>query len=232
MTDLKYASAKLLKGLGARSVGHDRYSIEAKVYSIAEIDELTNAIVAGAPWPRAIGAERKEQFSLENGEFSSVANNPGESDRIMAIVGAAHLEGVLEEIIAARLPVLDVDLRKKLFSALGGGILATFASRVHMARALGIVDGDAYEELKLIAKIRNAFAHQVGVASFDNPVVVKMTDGLKLYRRHVANRSESQPVREFDDSPRRQFGYAVHYLSHHLLWNAAKGEVFGGSIVQ
>lgn len=89
-----------------------------------------------------------------------------ESDRACAVLGAAHLDFLLGKAIENNLPnvqdVADGLLRNPKAP------LATFSARIDLAYALGIIDNDTRDDLNNIREIRNDFAHQVQVHSFDD----------------------------------------------------------------
>lgn len=81
-----------------------------------------------------------------------------ESDRSVAIVGAAWVE---EALLAALLSCLDSHekAKKRLFSV--NGALGTFAARVDLARMVGMITDPIWRDLDKIREVRNIFAHRV-----------------------------------------------------------------------
>ena len=77
----------------------------------------------------------------------------GESDRSAALLAAALLDAQLEDLFRARLK--HHQDRLLVFD----GPLASFWSRIKMARALDWIDGDVERDLDVIRDIRNRFAH-------------------------------------------------------------------------
>jgi hypothetical protein len=82
---------------------------------------------------------------------------------------AAHLESELTAAIESTLPRLTQDQRYELFEQ--DGPLATFARKIAMASALGIIGPKAKENFRLIQHVRNAFAHHRIPIEFSTPEV-------------------------------------------------------------
>lgn len=103
--------------------------------------------------------------------------NPAGDPRTIAILGCAYMEGCLQEAITANLPGSNAELRKKLFT--GTGPLSTVAARIDLAKAMGILGANTHHNCVSIARIRNRFAHNYKIHSFDNPEVAKLVDELR-----------------------------------------------------
>src|SRR5688500_8611921 len=85
------------------------------------------------------------------------------SDRAVAIVGVALLDEKLRQALEAVFdPTLSTHDRAELFEG-PAAPLGTYASRTRMARALGWFRDDFQEDLRLLGRIRNRFAHQLAV---------------------------------------------------------------------
>lgn len=82
----------------------------------------------------------------------------GESDRAVAIVGAAWIEEALSDSITSFLQAHE-ESHKRLFR--GGAPLATFSSKIDLSRLLGIVSDTIWADLHRIRDIRNEFAHHI-----------------------------------------------------------------------
>ena len=77
----------------------------------------------------------------------------GESDRSVALLAAALLDAQLESLFRAR-------LKHHQDRLLGfDGPLASFSTRIRMARALDWIDEEVERDLDVIRNIRNRFAH-------------------------------------------------------------------------
>ena len=97
-------------------------------------------------------------------------------DREVAITAAAYCETYLADILKSKMPGLDHKLGKKIFGS--GGALGPASARYDMARALNIVIPATHKDLGRIATIRNRFAHNIAVDSFDHNMVRDLVDKL------------------------------------------------------
>lgn len=91
------------------------------------------------------------------------------TDRSCIIVAAAYLDDLLRLLLEAFLvkggKVKDSDLYD------GNGPLSTFSSRIKLSYKLGLISEYECVEIEKVRKIRNSFAHQVLITSFDNDKV-------------------------------------------------------------
>lgn len=78
------------------------------------------------------------------------------SDRSAAIIGAAMVDEVVRDSIAAKFHVSD---DKSLPLLAPEGPIGSYGARIRLAYALGIIGPIAYADLACIGKIRNKFAH-------------------------------------------------------------------------
>ncbi|WP_119304963.1 MltR family transcriptional regulator [Dongia deserti] len=101
-----------------------------------------------------------------------------ETDRGLALVGAAVIDEKLEQTLRAFFRD-DEDLADRLLKAEKQGPLSSFAVRADAALALGLLVPFEYDEIKLIAKIRNRFAHQRHGTTFKSPEIVKLCAKLR-----------------------------------------------------
>ena len=87
----------------------------------------------------------------------------GESDRGLALAGAAMLDDALEVLLKARL----LDKPKAVTSIVGlDRPLGTFSSRIKATYLLGLLEETEFRDLELIRKIRNDCAHNRGDVDF------------------------------------------------------------------
>lgn len=120
----------------------------------------------------AMGDWYQTYEQLSNEQFTVLGLHDQTEDRVVAIVATAHLEIMLYRLLKVALPAADAALRKALFDDVSGnGPLRTLGNRAMMARALGLLENVYYKEIRLIAKVRNIFAHQMSISSFDHPSI-------------------------------------------------------------
>jgi hypothetical protein len=94
----------------------------------------------------------------------------GESDRACAIIASANVEHYLLDLIETMfIPLGDNDKNDLLFSP--GATLGSFASRIDIAYALGLITPAQKSDLTTIKKLRNAFAHAVKDVRFADTII-------------------------------------------------------------
>lgn len=88
-----------------------------------------------------------------------------ESDRGCALMAAAFIEEKLGEL----LQLFCVD-NKKIYERLfeNNGALATFSSKIDLAFLLGLIPKNIFDDLQLLRKIRNDFAHNSSHITFES----------------------------------------------------------------
>lgn len=101
-----------------------------------------------------------------------------ESDRTAAIVAAQFVEYALQKAIENYL--VKGFSEKEIFDG-PGAPLGTFAAKIAMASALGIIRREECEDLDTIRAIRNAFAHSMIHIAFTDGPVADLVDTLHGY---------------------------------------------------
>jgi hypothetical protein len=97
-------------------------------------------------------------------------------DRAIVILGASFLDYTLEHILLGFFPIDEKEV-----DALMNQPLGTFANRVRMSYCSGLIDKVIKDDLKLIGKIRNKFAHDLD-ASFEDDQVIIWCKQLKWHK--------------------------------------------------
>src|SRR4051812_21256128 len=83
-----------------------------------------------------------------------------ESDRAAVVIGAAHLDAFLMNVLVAFfLPGAKDPEKDELFGSGPTAPLSSFAARTDVARRLGLINDEFAHGLRIIRKIRNEFAH-------------------------------------------------------------------------
>jgi len=120
-----------------------------------------------------------------------------ESDRGCALFAAAYLDTALEGLFRAS--VLEgKKIEEELFE--GSSPLATFSGRIRLAYYLGLISAEFRADLETIRKIRNDFAHDATVLSFDTQSIADRCRTLGF------------SYQEADARPRAHFTAAVSRL--------------------
>jgi len=162
-------------------------------------------------------AERYFEFLDILREFDKLFTFNEKDDRNIVIMGASFLEMALMHVLRAFLPEDDKEV-EKLFNS-SNGALATFSSKISMAYALGLMDKIVKDDLHLIRKIRNEFAHNL-VVTFDDK---KIADWCKSLQWHKEAMLRQPPP---DATIRDLFQVGVHQVIAHLhgCISIARGE--------
>lgn len=131
-----------------------------------------------------------------------------QTDRGVAIIGAAYVDLVLRDAIATRL-LPDASLMAELFE--NRGPLQEFGSRIQVAFALSVCGPAAYHDLRTIKDIRNAFAHSAEAMDFHHQDVARLC-GTLWYPKTI-----SVPNRPNPHTPRQQYIRAIELLTDLFL---------------
>jgi DNA-binding MltR family transcriptional regulator len=103
---------------------------------------------------------RKEVLYLEGDDWRGILLElKNSTDRGAAIVGAAVLDTMLEQLL--RLFLVEINGDKEETAMLGpNGPLGSFGTKIRMSYYLGLISADERADLKIIQDIRNDFAHR------------------------------------------------------------------------
>lgn len=128
------------------------------------------------------GKDLERYFELNKRlfDFSKFFSYDAGDDRTIVIIGASFIEYVLEQILLAFFPDNEPEVEKllKFDQPLG-----TFGNRVRMIYCLGLIDKVIWNDLKLIGKIRNRFAHDL-YASFNDDQIKTYCKDLRWHRQN------------------------------------------------
>jgi hypothetical protein len=103
-------------------------------------------------WSHRNASEKEAHAEIENS-----------SDRAAAVLGAAFIDDRLTEAIKARFHQ-DKKVLERLFGH--AGALSTFSAKIDVAFSIGMLSKEAIEDLHVIRKVRNEFAHNLRMKSF------------------------------------------------------------------
>lgn len=137
----------------------------------------------------------REPLSVEEFE-ASLASTLTESDRGVAIVGAAIIEEALTDAITAWLE--NAEDRDSLFHDVGSPF-GTFRNKTVSAYALGICSKEIREQIDIVRTIRNLFSHTLRSIDFKNHDVTALCHRLpqsktipKVYAKRVRQFGEAR----------------------------------------
>ena len=86
------------------------------------------------------------------------------TDRVIAIVGAAYLDSMLDKLLRVVFIQAADDVDRLLRP---DGPLGSNGARYQLCYCLGLITREQRDDLKIVAKIRNTFAHDFKATSFD-----------------------------------------------------------------
>ena len=105
-------------------------------------------------------------------------------DRIAAIVGPTYVEHALKQAIAHHLKPDTEDPKHNYLFESDDAPYREFASRIRLARALGVITNEEFRQLEIIRLIRNAFAHAPSNISLETEEIAVYCDDLRsIYER-------------------------------------------------
>jgi Mannitol repressor len=135
--------------------------------------------------------------SLEN-EAEELAFYKHDSNRAVAVVWPAIVENRLTDALRAYMRP-DESVSKELFRP--EGALGTFGQKVKLGYMLGLYDRDLKEDLVLLTKIRNAFAHRVDITDFETSPIRDFMDQMTVLKVHrellERSKKEAKPDDDF-----------------------------------
>ena len=89
-----------------------------------------------------------------------------------ALVSGAIVEEWLQKILLLRMRPVSNRLAKRIFDRYGP--LSTFAAKIDIAYAFGLLDETTFNDLRVIKEIRNKFAHSIEVTHFRSDEIDKL----------------------------------------------------------
>ncbi len=123
-------------------------------------------------------AERYVELNDALAKFHDLFKYSGGDDRAIVIIGGSFLDIILDHILLAFFPEDDSEVERLIQY---DQPLGTFGGKVRMAYCLGLIEKIVKDDLKLIGKIRNKFAHDLYV-SFDDKIIMSWCHELKWYK--------------------------------------------------
>ncbi|WP_390844328.1 MltR family transcriptional regulator [Anatilimnocola floriformis] len=157
-------------------------------------------------FPLIVGKDLDRHFNLEMAlvEFSRLFAQES-NDRAMVIVGASFLDTQLEHIVRNFL----VDDEKEVDALLQyDQPLGSYGNRIRTLYCLGLIGKMVRDDLRLVGKIRNRFAHDL-IASFDEEPIKGWARSLQWHRKTYMEPPAGA-------APRELFNVGVNRLVGHL----------------
>jgi hypothetical protein len=153
-----------------------------------------------------IALDRYFDFNAALIEFHNLFNKEIVDERAIAILGGTFLEMALEHILRAYLPDGEKEVNG-LFEQ--NGPMATFSNKISLCFCLGLIDEVIKDDLTLVRKIRNKFAHDL-YATFKNEKIKSWSTGLSF---HTISMMMKTPA---DANEVQIFQVGVNQLISHL----------------
>jgi len=132
----------------------------------------------------------------------------GESDRASAILASSFLDNCLENFLKEKLA--DHKIKDNLFK--GYGPLSSFSARTDIALLLGLIPEHIYQDLKIIRKIRNEFAHSTEQISFSKGKIKDFVSNLQLAKGYPRSDGSLRVI----NGARQQFLSAISWALIHI----------------
>jgi hypothetical protein len=114
-----------------------------------------------------------------------------DSDRAAGLVAGSIAERRLEQALMSRLRTDKPDIARDLFRP--SGALGPFSTKISFAYMMGILSDQAHRDLVTLKNIRNDFAHDLELDSFDVPSIKDRCKNLVLIDKHIGP-IPTQPV--------------------------------------
>lgn len=102
------------------------------------------------------------------------------SDRDAAILGGSILEELLNRLLRKKLvqsPVFKDAIENS------NGSLSTFSNKIQLSYLMGLISKKMYDNLTIIRKIRNEFAHEIVGSSFENEQIKSKVEANLTYAK-------------------------------------------------
>ena len=101
-----------------------------------------------------------------------------ESDRGSALMSAAFIDDKLGQLIESNM-VDNKKAREIIFD--NSGALGTFSGKINIAYLMGLIPKKINDDIQLIRKIRNDFAHNASYVTFDTGYIASRCHALKTH---------------------------------------------------
>jgi DNA-binding MltR family transcriptional regulator len=108
-----------------------------------------------------------------------------ESDRGCGLFATAYIDKALSDLLFVSL-VSAKEIERDLFE--GTAPLGSFSARIKMGYYLGLISSSCRRDLDILRKIRNDFAHDPDIMSFEEPAVAQRCRSLR-FSYHAEDKS-------------------------------------------
>jgi DNA-binding MltR family transcriptional regulator len=176
---------------------------------------------------------------LEN-EAEETAFYNHDSDRAVAVVWPAIVENRLTDLLRAGF----IPAPKEFEDLFGPGkTIGDLGLKIKMAYIFGLLHKDTVDDLRTLAKIRNAFAHRVDITSFENPPISSWLNSMHSVTVHRSllktllldpdgNMTKIVVLRGELCDYRNTFHCCIRHLIHHLVDLERKQKVINEDLIK
>lgn len=151
------------------------------------------------------------------------------SDRAMAVIWGAIVENRLTNVIRLLMRRDAQAVATELFRPTGP--LGTFGTKIRLAYMLRMIEPDSFNDLLIVSRIRNGFAHDISKISFDDHQISDLIKNMKMYAivnkmgKEASERikdgkskgtSDVIASRRFNNSMRDSYKQSIRFILHAL----------------
>jgi len=117
-----------------------------------------------------------------------------ESDRGLCLLAIGRLDVILTKILEIKL-LGSKTFKRDLFN--NNGPLCTLSSKIKMSYSLGLITKNTYEEIEVMRKVRNMFAHSDQHISFDSKEVEDACSGMIMFPLQKGRKNRAKFITTF-----------------------------------
>ncbi len=150
-------------------------STQKKIDYLEEIVIEMNKLISEADKSGLVASRLKEFMDFR---YSLIQ----ESDRGSVLMAAAFIEDKLGCLLELYF-IENEKVCKQLLN--GNGALATFSSKIDLTFLLGLIPKNIFNDLHILRKIRNDFAHTASKISFETPSIKDRTKALSTLSKEL-----------------------------------------------
>jgi hypothetical protein len=107
----------------------------------------------------------------QDDDDSTLIELEGDSDRACALIAVSILDRALVGVLATQMVKVPADEHKSLFYG-QTAFLGSFSNKIRLCYVLSLISKEQVKHLNTMRDVRNYFAHSLGPASFNDPIVV------------------------------------------------------------
>jgi DNA-binding MltR family transcriptional regulator len=157
-----------------------------------------------------------ESLSKDSQELYNLLNDG--TDASVVVVGVSYIDACLASLISKRLR--ESSVTGKILDSRSGAI-GSFVARADLAYALALIDKPMYQDLLVLAEMRNEVAHHHFALSFESEVIAKGCAKLN-YVSGLKNAGTGSPLMEqgWLAGARNRFTLTAVMIVNRLLLNA------------